>query len=147
MGACSHDCAVMGTMLSQSAQQWLINGFGNVSARHDITMHSFLFFGNAGFKRVGPGSCMSLRQIGALPEKLLLLLCYYATVPLDRGALSALVSTGKACCCALRQRCLLIVALKSIYPLLSLHCTRISGCACAERWWALLKVCRAGTLT
>ena len=40
-----------------------------------------------------------------------------------------------------------IVALKSIYPLLSLHCTRISGCACAERWWALLKVCRAGTLT
>ena len=40
-----------------------------------------------------------------------------------------------------------IVALKSIYPLLSLHCTKIPSCGCAERWWALLKVCRAGILT
>ena len=40
-----------------------------------------------------------------------------------------------------------IVALKSMYPLLSLHCTKISSCGCAERLWAILKVCRVGTLT
>ena len=40
-----------------------------------------------------------------------------------------------------------IVALKSIYPLLSLHCSEICSCGCAERWWAILKVCRVGRLT
>ena len=40
----------------------------------------------------------------------------------------------------------LIVALKSIYPLLSPQCTKIY-CGCAERWWAILKVCRVGRLT
>ena len=40
-----------------------------------------------------------------------------------------------------------IVALKSMYPLLSLLCTKISSCGCAERWWAIHKVCRVGRLT
>ena len=45
------------------------------------------------------------------------------------------------------QQPLCVVALKSIYPLSSLHCTKSSSCGCAERWWAILKVCRVGRLT
>ena len=39
------------------------------------------------------------------------------------------------------------MALKSMYPLLSLHCTKSSSYGCAERQLPILKVCRVGTLT
>ena len=57
------------------------------------------------------------------------------------------VQQGRFVMTASPERCKGTVALKSIYPLLSLHCTRISSCGCAERWWAILKVCRVGRLT